>query len=179
MLFYDNEEQGYVITTYEKLKDYTVPDPYLVFYNYDCELYANGPINMFQNSGAVEMQMAGGRHDLNKDDVTIDAVWTLDAPVDKDSWEFVGGLFTDGSGSKRSDDNAYVQGIYSILGQNSGSEFLENLATIESEGKFPKELRKSLVLSGIELEYSGRYKSFRGDGKPIFRTFTPYPFLQR
>lgn len=178
VLFYDNEEQGYVITTYEKLKDYTVPDPYLVFYNYDCELYANGAINMFQNSGAVEMQMAGEvRHDLNKDDVTIDAVWTLDAPVDKDSWEFVGGLFTDGSGSKRSDDNAYIQGVYSILGQNSGGEFLENLATIESEGRFPKELRKSLVMSGIELEYSGRYKSFRGDGKAYIQNIYNMPIF--
>ena len=124
------------------------------------------------------MQMAGEvRHDLNKDDVTMDGVWTLDAPVDKDSWEFVGGLFTDGSGSKRSDDKAYVQGVYSLLGQKSGGEFLENLATIENEGRFPKELRKSLVMSGIELEYSGRYKSFRGDGKAYIQNIYNMPIF--
>ena len=100
VLFYDNQEQGYVITTYEKLKDNSVPDPYLVFHNDDCDLYATGPINVLKNSGGLNMAMAGEvRHDLDKDDVTIDAVWTLDAPVDKGAGELVGGLFSDGSGT--------------------------------------------------------------------------------
>ena len=112
VLFYDHIEQGYVITTSKRLKDYTNPDPYLVFYHYECELYAGGLINLMTNTGAVEMKMAGEvRHDLNKDDVAIDAIWTLNAPVDKDGWESVAGLFKDGSGSKRSEDN-YVGFMY-------------------------------------------------------------------
>ncbi len=178
VLFYDHTEQGYVITTFERLKDYTNPDPYLVFYHYECELYASGLINLMTNTGAVEMKMAGEvRHDLNEDDIAIDAIWTLDAPVDKDSWETVAGLFKDGSGSIRSEDDAYRRGIYSILGKNSSSKFLENLTTIESEGKFPKKLRKSLVISGVELEYSGRYRSFRGDGKVYIQNIYNIPIF--
>ena len=178
VLFYDNQEEGYVITTYEKLKDNTVPDPYLVFHNYDCDLYATGPINVLKNSGGLTMAMAGEvRHDLDKDDVSIDAVWTLDAPVDKDAWELVGGLFSDGSGTLRSDDEAYVQGIYGILGQKEGAKFLDDLSSIEADGRFPKELRQSLVMSGITMEYSGRYKSFRSDGKAFIQNIYNVPIF--
>jgi len=102
VLFYDHEEQGYVITTVEKLQDYTTPDPYLIFHNYDCDLFGTGRLNFLSKTGLVENQLAGSaRHDLNEDEVTVDAVWTIDAPLDKDQWETVAQLFGDFSGTSR------------------------------------------------------------------------------
>src|SRR6056300_1393336 len=70
VLFYDHEEQGYVITTVEKLQDYTTPDPYLIFHNYDCDLFGTGRLNFLSKTGLVENQLAGSaRHDLNEDEV--------------------------------------------------------------------------------------------------------------
>ena len=97
------------------------------------------PSICFKTAGAVEMQMAEVST-TSVERVTIDAVWTLDAPVDKDSWEFVGGYLQ--TVQVQNAVMMLMHRVYSVLGQNSGSEFLENLATIESEGKFPKELRK-------------------------------------
>lgn len=176
VLFYDHQEQGYVITTYEKLRDSNVPDPYLVFHNYDCDLYATGAISLLENSGAVSMSMAGEvRHNLNKDEVKLDAIWMIDAPVDKAAWEFIGGLFSDGTGSIRSEEEAYNQGVLSLLGQEEGESFLRDLASIEIEGGFPKVLRKSLVMSGVQLEYNGRYKSFRSNGKGYIQNIYDIP----
>jgi len=180
VLFFDHEENGYVITTVDKLRDFTLPDPYLVFHNDDCELYGTGKINVLEKSGAVTTTMGGAvRHDLNKDDISIDAVWTIDAPLDKDAWEAVAQLFADGSGSSRSDDEAYSQGIYALMGQKGGGKFLEDIATHEVEGKFPKDMRKSLVLSSVELEYSSRYKSFIGEGDAIIQNIYNVPVFAK
>lgn len=176
VLFYEHEEQGYVITTVEKLKDATVPDPYLIFHNYDCDLEGTGRINMMKNSGAVDAFMAGAvKHELNKDEVTIDALWIIDAPVDKDAWEFVAKLFADRTGTGRSSDEAFVQGVYQLFGQKAGKNFLDNMSIHETEGRFPKEMRKTLVLSGIDLEYDGKYKSFRSEGEATIQNIFNVP----
>jgi len=180
VLFYDNEEQGYVITTTEKLKDYKVPDPYLVFHNYDCDLYGTGKLTVLEKTGAVTTALAGSAlHDLKKDKVTLDAVWMIDAPLDKDAWENVASLFADGSGRTRSYDVAYQQGIYGLLGLKDGDKFLENIALHEAEGKFPRELRKSLVLSGVDLEYSGNFKSFRSKQEAIIQNIYNIPVFAK
>jgi hypothetical protein len=151
-----------------------------VFHNDDCELYGTGKINVLEKSGAVTTTMGGAvRHDLNKDDISIDAVWTIDAPLDKDAWEAVAQLFADGSGSSRSDDEAYSQGIYALMGQKAGGKFLEDIATHEVEGKFPKDMRKSLVLSSVEFEYSSRYKSFIGEGDAIIQNIYNVPVFAK
>jgi len=176
VLFYDSEEEGYVITTLDKLKDFTLPDPYLVFYNKDCELFGSGPLKILGKTGLVENTIGGAaRHDLNKDRVTIDAVWSMDAPVDKDQWETVAQLFGDFSGTSRSDDFNYQEGIYALLGSEKGADFLDEIAQYEAEGKFPKELRKTLVLSQVQLAYSGKYKCFQGKGEAIIQNIYNVP----
>ena len=180
VLFYDHEEQGYVITTVEKLQDYTTPDPYLIFHNYDCDLFGTGRLNFLSKTGLVENQLAGSaRHDLNEDEVTVDAVWTIDAPLDKDQWETVAQLFGDFSGTSRSDDLSYTEGIYALMGAKDGGKFLEDLPDHEAEGKFPKEMRKSLVLSQVEMRYSGKYKSFQGNGEAIIQNIYNVPVFAK
>lgn len=180
VLFYDHEEQGYVITTIEKLKDYKTPDPYLVFHNYDCDLYGTGQLSVLEKTGAVTTSMAGSAtHDLVKDDVSLDAVWMIDAPLDKDAWEAVALLFADGSGTTRSYDEAYQQGIYGLMGVKDGDKFMDNLGTHELEGKFPREMRKSLVLSGVDLEYSGGFKSFRSKEEAIIQNIYNIPVFAK
>jgi len=176
VLFYDNEEEGYVITTLDKLKDFTLPDPYLVFYNEDCELFGSGPLKILGNTGLVENSIGGAaRHDLNEDRVTIDAVWSIDAPLDKDQWETLAQLFGDFSGTSRSDDFNYQEGIYALLGAEKGADFLDEIAQYEAEGKFPKEIRKTLFLSQIQLAYSGKYKCFQGNGQAIIQNIYDVP----
>ena len=161
ILYYDREEKGYVITTYEKLADYTTPDPYLIFHNTDCDLYGTGELNLLQNTGLVESHIAGAvLHDLNTDEVSIDGLWTIDAPLDKNMWEAVAAIFTSGTNATRIYDKAYEQGIFALLGSKAGTKYIEDIAVHESDGKFPKEFRKSLVLNEVQLEYSGRYKTF-------------------
>lgn len=180
VLFYDNEEEGYVITTTAKLKNFTTPDPYLVFYNYDCELYGTGILQVLRNTGLVENRIGGAaRHDLNKDEVTIDAIWSIDAPLDKEQWETLAQLFGDFSGTNRSYDYNYQEGIYSLMGSKNGANFLDDIAQYEAEGKFPKEMRKSLVLSQIEMRYSGRYKSFQGNGEAIIQNIYNVPVFAK
>jgi len=180
VLFYDNEEQGYVITTTTKLKDFTTPDPYLVFYNYDCELYGTGPLNILSNTGLVENKIGGAtRHDLNEDRVSLDFVWSIDAPLDKDQWEAVAQLFGDFSGTSRSDDFNYQEGIHALMGSKDGAKFLDELAQYEAEGKFPKEMRKSIVLSQVEMAYSGKYKSFQGNGEAIIQNIYNVPVFAK
>ena len=176
ILYYDRQEQGYVVTTYEKLKDFTLPDPYLIFHNYDCDLYGTGPLKVLENTGAVTTALAGAvRHDLVKDEVSIDGVMTMNAPLDEKAWEAVAQLFNDGSGSLRSDETAYIDGIYALLGQKDGGEFLENIGLHENEGKFPRFLRQTLVLSEVNLSYSGRYKSFISEGTATIQNIYNQP----
>lgn len=176
VLFYDREEQGYVITTIDKLTDYTVPDPYLVFHNLDCDLFGTGKLNLLKQTGAVTNVVAGAvTHDLNTDGVSIDGVWSMDAPLDKDMWEAVAALFADGSASSRSYDEAYTQGIYALLGSKDGTRFLEELATHEAEGKFPRELRNALVLSEVNLEYNTIYKTFMGNAEAAIQNIYNVP----
>lgn len=180
VLFYDHEEEGYVITTIDKLRDYTYPDPYLVFHNYDCDLYGTGQLSVLEKTGAVTTTMAGAaRHDLNEDQVTLDAIWTIDAPLDKDMLEAVAMIFADGSGTARSLDESYSQGIYALLGQKDGGKFLEDLPDHETDGRFPRELRQSLVLSEVNLEYNGRFKSFRSDGEAIIQNIYNVPVFAK
>jgi hypothetical protein len=103
----------------------------------------------------------------------------IDAPLDKDAWENVAALFADGSGRTRSYDEAYQQGIYGLLGLKDGDKFLENIALHEAEGKFPRELRKSLVLSGVDLEYSGNFKSFRSKQEAIIQNIYNVPVFAK
>ena len=176
VLFYDNQEQGYVITTSAKLQDFTTPDPYLVLYNYDCELYGTGQINLLKNTGLVENKLGGAaRHDLNSDEVTLDALWTIDAPLDKAQWETLAQLFSDFSGTGRSDEFNYQEGVYAILGAKDGVKFLDDLTMFEAQDKFPKEMRKSMVLSQVELRYSGKYKAFQGNGKATIQNIYNVP----
>ena len=178
VLFYDAEERGYVVTTYEKLQDNTMPDPYLVFHNDDCELFGTGALNIMRNSGLVTTKMAGEVvHNLKSDDVEIDGIWTIDAPVDKDAWEKVAELFADGSGSLRAYKEAYKQGVYGLLGSEDGTEFLEDITAIELNGKFPKEFKKTLVMSGIKMKYNGRFKNFRSQEKAYIQNIYGVPIF--
>jgi hypothetical protein len=166
VLFYDREEKGYVITTLEKLLDYTLPDPYLVFHNYDCDLYGTGTLAVLENTGLVESRMAGAvTHDLNTDEVIVDAVWSIDAPLNKDAWEAVASIFTKGTNATRSYDKAYEQGVFGLLGSKEGQKYLANIASHEVDGKFPKDFRKSIVLNEVNLEYNGRFKTFQSNAE--------------
>ena len=180
VLFYDFEEQGYVITTTSKLKDSRTPDPYLIFYNYDCELYGTGPLKILSNTGLVKSYMGGAAHHyLNKDEVTIDAVWTIEAPLDKDQWENVAKLFTDFSAADIVDDFNYQEGIYSLLGIKDGSKFLDDFSQFDGNDRFPKEFRNSMVLGNISMRYSGKYKSFQGNGEAIIQNIYNVPVFAK
>ena len=180
VLFYDHDEDGYVITTVDKLMDFSVPDPYLVFYNNECELYGSGPLKILENTGLVESRMGGAaRHNLKTDEVSIDAVWSIDAPLDKDQWETIAKLFGDFSGTGRIDDFNYQEGIYTLMGSKEGSKFLDDLAESEGDGKLPKELRKSLVLSKIEMAYKGEYRTFQGNGEAIIQNIYNVPVFAK
>ena len=55
------------------------------------------------NTGLVNSHMGGAAHHyLNKDEVTIDAIWTIEAPLDKEQWENAAKLFTDFSAARYS-----------------------------------------------------------------------------
>jgi hypothetical protein len=119
------------------------------------------------------------RHNLKTDEVSIDAVWSIDAPLDKDQWETIAKLFGDFSGTGRIDDFNYQEGIYTLMGSKEGSKFLDDLAESEGDGKLPKELRKSLVLSKIEMAYKGEYRTFQGNGEAIIQNIYNVPVFAK
>jgi len=65
------------------------------------------------------------------------------------------------------------------MGAKDGGKFLEDLPDHEAEGKFPKEMRKSLVLSQVEMRYSGKYKSFQGNGEAIIQNIYNVPVFAK
>jgi hypothetical protein len=65
------------------------------------------------------------------------------------------------------------------MGVKDGDKFMDNLGTHELEGKFPREMRKSLVISGVDLEYSGGFKSFRSKEEAIIQNIYNIPVFAK
>lgn len=176
VLLYNRENKGYVITSLERLEDETVPDPYLIFHDQACDLEGSGRLKILENTGLVENQLAGSvRHDLKTDSIFVDAVWTMDAPLDKKAWEDLSIIFYDNTSTIDESNFAYSQGMNSILGTEGAQSFFSQFDMHMTEGKFPKELRKSLVLSGVQLQYNTKYKTFMGQCKATIQNIYNQP----
>ena len=88
-------------------------------------------------------------------------------------------LFTDFSAADIVDDFNYQEGIYSLLGMKDGSKFLNDFSQFDGNDRFPKEFRSSLVLGNISMRYSGKYKSFQGNGEAIIQNMYSIPVFAK
>ena len=190
VLFYDREQQSYIITTSEKLNDPMLPDPYLAFANMDCELNGTGRINLLNNTGRMTSLLGGGvTHNLNTDAVTVDGVWLLDFHMDKKSFSAMAGLFSEATGNNRHSEDNFVEGVKAILSAKDANKLLDELALSDDAADLPKTVEKStMLLSGIPMTYDGKTRLFRYHGDmtwlsaydvPVFATMEGFFELRR
>ncbi len=169
VLVYDKTMQEYRISTDDRLKKSNSTDNYLSLSKRNCEVLANGELNLASNSGQVDATSYGTmKYYKRLDSTSLHISIPLDFFFNEKAMEL---MANDLNGRMELDAVNLQSDIMKLtLGKKVGEDKAEKLMTeINTHNgafrKVPEELRKALFISDVEMKWNPRTKSFVSIGK--------------
>ncbi|MCX7953647.1 MAG: hypothetical protein N3A01_00485 [Bacteroidales bacterium] len=164
-LTYDENDGKYKISHKDKLQEFNMPGNYLSLHHSICNMYAEGKINLGINTGQFKINAYGSvNHDVNNKTTDLDLILTIDFFFNENCMELFFKDIQKTSGFEPVDlsRNAFVKGLYEILGEKKTNELLSDF----SLGKFkrpPKELEHTISFFDLKLHWNSETHSYIGD----------------
>ena len=164
VLFYDNAQSSYIITTPEKLENPGGPGNYLALNNDMCITTGRGKLSFGQETGQMEFNAYGEvKHKLDEGEIEGDVVINLDfffndKILEALAAELNGATNLAGVNVNRVAYKDYVGESFSDT--EDRNEFWSEVNTVGFPEKMPRELAHTLSLVDLQMEYNPDTRSF-------------------
>ena len=163
ILFYDAEEDAYVVTTRRRLLDPNAPDNHLVFSTKECTVTGMGQLSLGAKMGRVQLGAFGHiEHDLYRNKLSATAAVTMDfvfqedilKALPQDMGPGMGGLSTDWA------NDYLLEGLNRLMTPRDRDRFY----AASTDDKLPRELRQTLYFDEVDLVWDKNLRAFRSQG---------------
>jgi len=169
VLIYDKTMQEYRISSDDRLKQTNYTDNYLSLSKRNCEVMANGELNLATHSGQVEATAYGTmKYYKRQDSTSLHVSIPLNFYFNEKAMEL---MAYDLNGRMELDAVNLQSDIMKLtLGKKVGEDKAEKLMTeIATHAgafrKVPEEVKKTIFISDVEMKWNPRTKSFVSIGK--------------
>ena len=166
-LYYDEPNVSYVIAPVEKQKDSSIAANTLRFYDGDCTLRGMGKMSIGGKQEPIDMAAYGQiDYNLNTDAMKLDIVLALDFLFDKEAQSIIRNnisLESDGDGSDYTRP-VFETALQFLLEPKERKEFLGEVRDYGAPEELPKELRHTVLISDLQLEWTPEGRSFLSTG---------------
>ncbi|MDR9374774.1 MAG: hypothetical protein RI565_07905 [Schleiferiaceae bacterium] len=168
VVYYDYQENCYVVTTQRRKNQPEVPANRLRLYDNTCQMKADGNLPLGEENSQMKMGIYGSiDYEMARDDMQLDLVMALDFPYSKDLSETMAQLVLDfGSGEGIGIDRSAFK-IYArhLLERDDYEDFMADVSSYGLPEKLPKAMRSTLLLGEVKLRWSPASRSFRSEEK--------------
>lgn len=163
ILFYDPDEDAYIVTTRRRLLDPTAPDNYLVFDTKECTVTGMGQLSLGSKMGRVSLGAYGHiKHDLYRNKLSATAAVTLDFVFQDDILKGLPQEMGPGMGGLSTDwANDYLaEGLNRLMSARDRDRFYAG----STDDRLPREIRQTLYFDEVDLLWDKNLRAFRSQG---------------
>lgn len=167
VLYYDEAEFSYVITTRNKLNNPDATDNVLKLNNRDCIVTGTGKLGIGDNTGRVGLEAYGDViHVLNEDKVSLKIALAVDFFFSEEVMKGIGESLQANSSLAGADiqNPYYKEAMNYMLDDRDRKKYFEEISNLGSVDKIPKELRKTFFFSNVNLVWNQELSSFVSEG---------------
>ncbi len=164
-LGYNKETHEYIITNREKFVEQSLPGNYISLNTDNCNVYAEGKMNLGADLGQVKFNTFGiGHHSSTpRDTASFELMTTIDFFFDKGALKkmtkdvevYLNTLTPVDFSSK-----IFSQGVIELLGKEKGDKTISDLNLYGNMKKYPDEFEKTFFITNTQIKYDKPSKSF-------------------
>ena len=167
-IHFDNKSKKYIIASKEKIDDNSKTGNLLSIHRTFCNLYGQGEIDINAKLGQLKVQTFGNiNHVIDKDQVKMDVIMTLDFFFDQPSMKIMVDTFANSPVVKgvNMSRETYTKGLSDMIGEEKAASLIRELSLFGSYKKFPKELEHTIFLTDLKLGWNQNTQSFQSTGQ--------------
>jgi len=168
ILLYDPGQESYIISTPEKIADSTLPGHYLRLNTADCELYAEGPVNLQVDYGQVKIASSGNAvHRINEDDFSTRLILGLDFHFSPDALRVMGHEIDSLQDLEPVNliTHHYRLAMRDLLGSSLARKLERQIELTGIYEEIPPEWKHTIFFNDLPLKWNQETRSFRYNGK--------------
>lgn len=182
---YDLLSGEYIITSAEKLKNFELPGNFLILNPEECLLSGEGLLELGVSFGQVSINAAGSvLNRIQTNETSIEGFISVDFFMSDDALNLMAQQAESFPGSKTDPGSFYyTRGLDQLLGKEKAESLRSGYGGQGRQAQLPEELKKTIVISEITLDWNKESRSYRsrGDigiayinGVPVNKIFTGY-----
>jgi hypothetical protein len=167
-LYFDKSSREYRISNKEKLVERSLPGNYLSLNITQCKLYGEGKIDFGGDFGQLKVESFGNAsHFLIPDSVNFDMLMTFDFFFDNGAIDKMSDAIVANTDIKPVDFSrpVYEKSMREMLGKEQADKLISQLNLYGSFKKMPDELKKTLVLTDLKMQWNKATRSYTSVGK--------------
>ena len=167
-LFYDYARSRYRITDAVKMNDPGAEGNTLDLYDKECLTIAEGQLDLGMDLGAMKISAAGSiQHNLVLDSITSGLILSVDFFLDNRAMDFFAKAINNSAEAEPVNftDPEFRKNFSLFLGQERGTELLDQLGLFGRWKRLPDELIHSIVFSELKLAWNASTGSYQSVGK--------------
>jgi len=166
-LRFDKGKQEYQITTKEKFQNPGLSDDYVAMKQANCDVSGEGKLSFGLDLGQVQVTTYGtASHGIASDETSFKAMIALDFFLAPELWKQIEETIAATGGLQASDvsSDTYKKSLVGLIGKEPADKVLKDLSSTGTIKRFPDELNKSIVFSGVELKWNTSTRSYISEG---------------
>jgi hypothetical protein len=167
-VYYDKEKETYKISNKDKLQEMSFGGDYLSLNTKNCKAYAEGKINLGNETGQLDMTSAGVlEHNQLDGEVIMDMVVVVDFFFNEDALKKMTKKLLEASSldPAKLDRPTFEKGLREIVGAVEGDKLIAQANLNGEFKKVPNSLDKTIVFNDLKMRWSQDSKSFKSFGK--------------
>jgi hypothetical protein len=167
-LFFDKGSREYRISNKEKLIERSLPGNYLSLNTAQCKVYGEGKVDLGGDFGQVQIGSFGSAvHFLIPDSVIFDMLMSVDFFFDDNAIEKMSDHIAGATELKPTDFSrpVFEKGMREMLGKEQADKLISQLNLYGSYKKFPDELKKTLFITDVKMQWNKTTRSYISTGK--------------
>ena len=164
-LYYDYDEKSYMIGSRDKIEETNLPGNYMELHD-DCSIYGEGKFFFSDRFGQFHPNTIGYfEYTPEKDTIDFFVNMLMDVYFNQQAWKRMADVINGTPGLMGIDlsDREYQKSLVEYLGIEKADKWFSQLS-LGNTKKYPKELERLLVLSGINLQWHGYQSVFFHEG---------------
>jgi hypothetical protein len=166
-LRFDKTSQEFRITSKARFEDPSVADDYVSMKQENCDLNAEGKLNLGLELGQVKLLTAGkASHSIVRDQTEFTLAVAIDFFLAPELIKHMEETIAATQGLQPADVNGadYKKAMTGILGGEAADRVFKDLASTGTIKRFPDELNKTFVFVNVNMKWNTESRSYVSDG---------------
>ncbi len=166
-LYYDRQITSYVIVSDERFDDPDARGNYLAFNNADCTMHGEGEMSIGSDRDQLSIRSFGTiDYNLNNDNMVMDLVMAIDFFFNSDVQKQMALSMINKEGLEGADLSrpAFRIAANELLDAKDKKAFYEDIESYGAPEDLPDEMRSTIFLTGVKLQWTPDATSFLSDG---------------